>query len=144
HEEENYLVDSNNQKKTPPDEALHAFADLFKEKFFLDKEDEMDCLVAGANFLLKAIRYEVFTHIEGIKEFVQIDQEDLFPYLLVNIGSGVSIIKVNGEGSFERVNGSHLGGGTYCSIGMAMTGCESFDDLIELSKRGDNKTLDLL
>lgn len=31
------------------------FADLFKEKldFCLDKEDEMDCLVAGANFLLK-------------------------------------------------------------------------------------------
>lgn len=30
-------------------------ADLFKEKLgiFLDKEDEMDCLVAGANFLLK-------------------------------------------------------------------------------------------
>lgn len=32
--------------------------------------------------------------MEGQKEFVQIDQNDLFPYLLVNIGSGVSIIKV--------------------------------------------------
>lgn len=31
------------------------FTDLFKEKLgiVLDKEDEMDCLVAGANFLLK-------------------------------------------------------------------------------------------
>lgn len=32
--------------------------------------------------------------MEGQKEFVQIEQNDLFPYLLVNIGSGVSMIKV--------------------------------------------------
>lgn len=42
----------------------------------------------------QAIRHEAFTHMEGQKEFVQIDHNDLFPYLLVNIGSGVSIIKV--------------------------------------------------
>lgn len=33
--------------------------------------------------------------MEGQKEFVQIDPNDLFPYLLVNIGSGVSMIKVH-------------------------------------------------
>lgn len=32
--------------------------------------------------------------MEGQKNFVQIDQNELFPYLLVNIGSGVSMIKV--------------------------------------------------
>jgi len=32
--------------------------------------------------------------MEGQKEFVQIDHNDLFPYLLVNIGSGGSMIKV--------------------------------------------------
>ncbi|KAG7560008.1 Type II pantothenate kinase [Arabidopsis thaliana x Arabidopsis arenosa] len=32
--------------------------------------------------------------MEGEKEFVQIDPNDLYPYLLVNVGSGVSIIKV--------------------------------------------------
>ncbi|KAI3995959.1 hypothetical protein MKX01_004114 [Papaver californicum] len=105
-----------------------AFVDHFKEKFgvVLDKEDEMDCLVAGANFLLKAIRHEVFTYIEGQKEFVQIDQKNLFPYLLVNIGSGVSIIKVYADGSFERVNGTHAGGGTYCGLGMLLTDCENY------------------
>jgi pantothenate kinase len=35
-----------------------------------------------------------------------------FPYLLVNVGSGVSILRVNGTDSFERVSGSHIGGGT--------------------------------
>lgn len=35
--------------------GAHKYGDLFKEKLgiCLDKEDEMDCLVAGANFLLK-------------------------------------------------------------------------------------------
>lgn len=35
--------------------GAYKFADLFKERLgvSLDKEDEMNCLVAGANFLLK-------------------------------------------------------------------------------------------
>lgn len=37
--------------------GAYKFADLFKERLGvnLDKEDEMDCLVSGANFLLKVI-----------------------------------------------------------------------------------------
>jgi hypothetical protein len=31
----------------------------------LEKEDEMDCLVGGANFLLKAIRHEAFQYDDG-------------------------------------------------------------------------------
>lgn len=34
-----------------------------------------------------------------------------FPYLVVNIGSGVSILKVTGPGKAERVSGTSLGGG---------------------------------
>ncbi|KAJ4840212.1 Pantothenate kinase 2, mitochondrial [Turnera subulata] len=126
--------------------GAYKFADLFKEKLgiSLDKEDEMNCLVAGANFLLKAIRHEAFTHMEGQKEFVQIDQNDLFPYLLVNIGSGVSIIKVDGDGKFERVSGTNVGGGTYWGLGRLLTKCKSFDELLELSQRGDNRTIDML
>jgi type II pantothenate kinase len=35
--------------------GAYKYTDLFKERLgvSLDKEDEMDCLVAGANFLLK-------------------------------------------------------------------------------------------
>ena len=37
--------------------GAYKFADLFKERFgvSIEKEDEMHCLVAGANFLLKVI-----------------------------------------------------------------------------------------
>ncbi|XAR50187.1 Pantothenate kinase [Bertholletia excelsa] len=126
--------------------GAYKFADLFKERLgvSIEKEDEMDCLVAGANFLLKAIRHEAFTHMEGHKEFVQIDQNDLFPYLLVNIGSGVSMIKVDGEGKFQRVSGTNVGGGTYWGLGKLLTKCRSFDELLELSQRGDNRTIDML
>ncbi|XP_019152535.1 PREDICTED: pantothenate kinase 2 isoform X2 [Ipomoea nil] len=126
--------------------GAYKFADLFKERLgvSIEKEDEMNCLVAGANFLLKAIRHEAFTHIEGHKEFVQIDQNDLFPYLLVNIGSGVSMIKVDGDGKFQRVSGTNVGGGTYWGLGRLLTKCKSFDDLLELSQRGDNRTIDML
>ncbi|XP_057995943.1 pantothenate kinase 2 isoform X2 [Hevea brasiliensis] len=126
--------------------GAYKFAELFKERLgvSLDKEDEMDCLVAGANFLLKAIRHEAFTHMEGHKEFVQIDQNDLFPYLLVNIGSGVSMIKVDSDGKFERVSGTNVGGGTYWGLGRLLTKCKSFDELLELSQRGDNRTIDML
>uniref|UniRef100_A0A0E0B5Q7 Pantothenate kinase 2 n=1 Tax=Oryza glumipatula TaxID=40148 RepID=A0A0E0B5Q7_9ORYZ len=122
------------------------YADLFKERLgvSLEKEDEMDCLVAGANFLLKSIRHEAFTHMDGQKEYVQIDQNDLFPFLLVNVGSGVSIIKVDGHGKFQRVSGTNVGGGTYWGLGRLMTKCKSFDELLELSQRGDNSTIDML
>ncbi|MED6106004.1 Pantothenate kinase 2, mitochondrial [Stylosanthes scabra] len=126
--------------------GAYKFADLFKERLgiSLDKEDEMDCLVAGANFLLKAVRHEAYTHMEGQKEFVQIDPNDLFPYLLVNIGSGVSMIKVDGDGKFERVSGTNVGGGTYWGLGRLLTNCSSFDELLELSQKGDNRTTDML
>jgi pantothenate kinase len=106
------------------------YADLFKERLgvTIDKEDEMGCLVAGLNFLLRAIRDEAFTHLEGEKQFVQIDQSDLFPYLLVNIGSGVSMIKVDGEGQYERVSGTNVGGGTFWGLGRLLTKCKNFDE----------------
>lgn len=35
------------------------------------------------------------------------------PYLLVNVGTGVSILKVEADGRYERISGTALGGGTY-------------------------------
>ncbi|XP_050276667.1 pantothenate kinase 1 isoform X2 [Quercus robur] len=126
--------------------GAYKYADLFKEKLgiCLDKEDEMDCLVAGANFLLKAVHQEAFTYLDGKKEFVQIDHNDLYPYLLVNIGSGVSMIKVEGDGKFERVSGTNVGGGTFWGLGRLLTKCKSFDELLQISHQGNNRVIDML
>ena len=63
----------------------------------VDREDEMECLITGCNFLLKNIPDEVFMfqrHGNPEYKFHSQDPETAFPYLLVNIGSGVSIVKV--------------------------------------------------
>lgn len=66
------------------------------------------------------------------------------PCLLVNIGSGVSIIKVDDYGKFERVSGTSLGGGTLWGLLSLLTDADSFDEMLALSERGDNSTVDML
>ena len=41
---------------------------------------------------------------------------ELYPFLLVNIGSGVSILEVRDLFDFSRVSGSALGGSTYWGL----------------------------
>eukprot|EP00898_Chlorokybus_atmophyticus_P002460 jgi/Chlat1/3214/Chrsp22S03498 len=153
----------------------YRFAEAFKRRLglTLSKEDEMASLVAGANFLLRvgrcspfvfvalgeAIEDEAFQFSNGEKEFVRLHGQ-LFPYLLVNIGSGVSM--VDGEGDFARVSGTNLGGGTFWGLCRLLTKCQrcssmqslhpnilvctatSFDEMLELSAKGNNATVDML
>lgn len=50
-----------------------------------------------------------------------------YPCMLVNIGSGVSIVKIDEEGQYERISGTSLGGGTLWGLLSLLTGAESFD-----------------
>ena len=66
----------------------------------------MSCICAGANFLLNNIADESFTYERQQTPqyaFQSSNPADLYPYLLVTIGSGVSVIKVTSEDSFERI-----------------------------------------
>lgn len=56
----------------------------------------MTCLIKGCNFVLKNIPHEAFMYQkDSDPEFrFQTNHPNIFPYLLVNIGSGVSIVKV--------------------------------------------------
>ena len=106
----------------------------------------MACAVAGANFLLQTIRDEAFSYRDDRKEFIGKDElarESLFPYLLVNIGSGVSIIKVDKDGH-ERVSGSNIGGGTFWGLCRLLTGLKDYDEMLKLSVEADNAKVDML
>ena len=59
-----------------------------------------------------------------------------FPKLLVSIGSGVSLIKVNDINNFERVGGTMIGGGTLLGLSNLMTGIHDFDTIIEKAQAG--------
>lgn len=75
--------------------------------------------------------------------FVQ-PREPIYPYLLVNIGSGVSFLKVTGPRSYERVGGTSLGGGTLWGLLSLLTGARSFDDMLDQAENGDNSKVDML
>lgn len=76
-------------------------------------------------------------------QFVE-PSETLYPYLLVNIGSGVSFLKVSGPRTYERVGGTSLGGGTLWGLLSLLTGARTFDDMLEAASRGDNTKVDML
>lgn len=76
-------------------------------------------------------------------QFVQ-PEADIYPYMLVNIGSGVSILKVSGPRKYERVGGTSLGGGTLWGLLSLLTPAESFDDMLDMAAKGDNAKVDML
>ena len=122
------------------------YADLFRERLgiILEREDEMACMVSGCNFLLQAVRNEAFQYENGELSFKDIDPSTVYPYLLVNIGSGVSMVRVDGENSYDRVSGTNMGGGTFWGLCRLLTGCTSFDEILQLSSHGDNSQVDML
>jgi type II pantothenate kinase len=71
-------------------------------------------------------------------------RSDIYPYLLVNIGSGVSMIKVSGPRAYQRVGGTSLGGGTLWGLLSLLTGARSFDEMLGMAERGDNAKVDML
>ncbi|CAG8478211.1 6864_t:CDS:10 [Funneliformis mosseae] len=129
--------------------GAHKFYDSFTKKLKevkVEKEDEMECLIIGLNFLISEIPYEVFTYSEHDPMCFEgtPTPANMFPYMLVNIGSGVSILKVTDSDKFDRISGTSLGGGTLWGLLSLLTGAKSFDEMLELSKNGDNTNVDML
>ncbi|KAK5046646.1 hypothetical protein LTR84_007407 [Exophiala bonariae] len=122
------------------------FYNRMKEVLHVDvvQEDEMECLIIGLDFFITEIPQEVFTYSEEEPMQFAEARADIYPYLLVNIGSGVSMVKVSGPREFERVGGTSLGGGTFWGILSLLTGARTFDEMLALAERGDNSGVDML
>ena len=73
-----------------------------------------------------------------------ISQSSAYPYLLVSIGTGVSILRVDGPRKHVRVSGSTIGGGTYWGLIRLLTDIEDFETVIQLAERGDPSKVDLM
>ncbi|KAH3669008.1 hypothetical protein OGAPHI_002763 [Ogataea philodendri] len=117
----------------------------------IQKEDEMECLIIGLDFFISQIPNEIFYFDENNHTYVETEipeseSETIYPYLLVNIGSGVSMVKVTGSGpdNFIRVGGSSLGGGTLWGLLSVLTTCNDFDEMLEMASKGNNEDVDLL
>ncbi|KAK7426231.1 hypothetical protein QQZ08_007261 [Neonectria magnoliae] len=66
------------------------------------------------------------------------------PYLLVNIGSGVSFFQVFDNRRCERIAGSSFGGSALCGLLLLLTKARTFDEMLELADKGDNSNVDKL
>ncbi|KAK2461475.1 hypothetical protein APHAL10511_005938 [Amanita phalloides] len=151
--------------------GAHRFYQLFKDTLQVEvgREDEMECLIGGLKFITH-IPDEVYYFSDELISSVShpqthktdtglvrpspdppkydvMFQDNLtpqLPCLLVNIGSGVSIIKVDEDGKFERVSGTSLGGGTLWGLLSMLTPATTFDEMLALSELGDNSSVDML
>jgi type II pantothenate kinase len=168
----------------------------------MDKQDELDSLVAGMQFVLSTVIGECYTFRPaqnlppqresslssgqesegptddssniGLKLTESMDGSDLnssgsskkikvdewwwsrkvqrdsisysasYPYLLVTIGTGVSVLRVDGPRKYERISGSTIGGGTYWGLMRLLTDVESFDDAMKLAEVGDPSKVDMM
>ncbi|EFA83432.1 pantothenate kinase [Heterostelium album PN500] len=123
--------------------GAYKYADLFNEKLGcrLIKEDEMHCLIVGTNFLLNNIQRESYTYSPTPNA---ITPREFVDKVVLQIGSGVSVIKVDSETSFQRVDGTSLGGGTFWGLCSLLTGVTDFDEMLEMTKNGHSNNVDLV
>jgi type II pantothenate kinase len=103
-------------------------AGKIKADFFPDAEiaDEFTAACEGAKYLM---REEVVPHNENS--------------LLINIGTGTSWIKIEGE-HYDRVLGSGIGGGTFMGLGNLLADSSDFEKLVSMSATGKKGNVDLL
>jgi type II pantothenate kinase len=165
--------------------GAHRFYELFRDTLGVEilREDEMECLIEGLKFIT-LIPDEVYFFSDELIQSVahpspspaslerpgptppkyavtfEGNPTPQLPCLLVNIGSGVSIIKVDEDGKFERVSGTSLGGGTLWGLLSLLTPATSFDgvssfsvrlrapltsaEMLGFSEAGDNAAVDML
>ncbi|XP_021431443.2 pantothenate kinase 3 isoform X1 [Oncorhynchus mykiss] len=119
----------------------------------LQKLDELDCLIHGLLYVdsvgfnghPKCYFFENPSDPESencVKRACCLDNP--FPMLLVNIGSGVSILAVYSKDNYKRVTGTSLGGGTFLGLCCLLTGCETFEEALEMAAKGDSSNVDKL
>lgn len=74
--------------------------------------EEMESIYSGINFG-KALHQKIFYTLDKNNQRVYSDSILQYPFITVNIGSGVSIILFSRpHGDFKRVGGTSLGGRT--------------------------------
>ncbi|OQS07065.1 pantothenate kinase [Thraustotheca clavata] len=134
--------------------GAHKYAEMIEQLagIQVQKKDEIECLVKGLNFLLNVFPQEVFTFVNV--DFTSLSatrvslvrdnkDEDIFPYILVSIGSGVSVLHVTGPNTYTRVSGSSIGGGTYWGLCRMLFECQTYDEALDLCVHGRNASVDM-
>ncbi|KAK5649467.1 hypothetical protein RI129_000496 [Pyrocoelia pectoralis] len=130
--------------------GAYKFENDFKKEvnMKLAKFDEFDSLIKGMQYVDAHNPAECYYWAQPTDDKkcckVTYDLSNPYPFLIVNIGSGVSVLAVYGPNNYKRVSGTSIGGGTFLGLCCLLTGCNSFEEAIELAAGGDNTHVDKL
>ena len=134
--------------------GAHKYESMWRDGVGIEmvKHGEMECLVKGVEFLLGNGVGECYTYSDvgtGRERKSNRDKAttgESYPYIVVSIGTGVSLILVTGpnRNQFQRVSGSTIGGGTYLGLCKLLTKARGFDELLAMAGRGRNEKVDML
>ena len=64
----------------------------------------------------------------SLSKKARFDFSQPYPFILVNVGSGVSVLAVRGPTDYKRISGTSLGGGTFLGLCCLLTGCKTFEE----------------
>ncbi|XP_048516372.1 pantothenate kinase 3 isoform X1 [Athalia rosae] len=126
------------------------FEENFKREvnMSLAKFDELDSIIKGMLYIETTNPHECYYWSDPTCDIrcrkIPYDFSDPYPFLIVNIGSGVSVLAVHGPNSYKRISGTSLGGGTFLGLCCLLTGCNTFEEAIDLATSGDNTRVDKL
>eukprot|EP00922_Rhytidocystis_sp_ex-Travisia-forbesii_P021698 GHVS01031767.1.p1 GENE.GHVS01031767.1~~GHVS01031767.1.p1 ORF type:complete len:879 (-),score=118.95 GHVS01031767.1:87-2723(-) len=119
--------------------GAYKYAKELEEKLsvVVNRQDEMRSIMRGLCYLLEYTT-SVFKFDLNLKQRIPVNTHEapLFPFLVVNIGSGVSILKAEGPENFVRVTGTCIGGGTVLGLANLLFGAHSFDEVVKLADSG--------
>lgn len=115
----------------------------------LHKSDELDSVIYGIHYIDKYNSDRECYYLENPMDDekcvkVPYDFSLPYPYLVVNIGSGVGILAVYSSKNYSRITGSSIGGGTFLGLCCLLTQCKTFEEAIELAKAGKSTKVDKL
>ena len=101
---EHRLIDKNLESIHATGGGAYKYNDLFEQEVGslgvkINKHDEMESMVNGMSFILNHGKESSFTFKQGEGKRI-LEKDQAFPKLLVSVGSGVSIIKVNDFSSY--------------------------------------------
>lgn len=108
--------------------------------------DAFTGLVQGTSFLLRNIEAESFTYSFDESqeyEFKTLNDETMYPYLLINIRTGVSVVLVEGENKFKRLGGSSIGGGSFLGLSEIITGISDIEEMMDRAMQGTPDEFDI-
>ncbi|CDR94961.1 pantothenate kinase domain containing protein,putative [Babesia bigemina] len=119
--------------------GAYKYAKLFRERLpqcQFRQIPEMPCVVGGTESMHDVHSCFIRYHLrEG---YTQLTSAVCYPYLIVNIGSGISILNVTSKGCFERVTGTSIGGATAHGLTNTLLGLETYEDFPILYDKGTN------